>query len=110
MAGYVTNLPLDGTAAMKPFPNADNTHPRIIAFPSRNRPQLHDEKNAHDVSSVSARVSSWLRGCLLSSEMYCSLLREDARGVAYKLFSKHNLGTLMLVSFVVAVLSIAYGA
>ena len=110
MAGYATNLPLDGTAAMKPITNTGYAHPRIISFPSTNRPQSYSEKKGRGLCSMSTRVSSKLRNCLLSSEMYCSLMREDARGVAYKLFSKHNIGALMLVSFLVAVFSIAYGA
>ena len=110
MAGYATNFPYDGTAAMKPVPGAGHATPKIIAFPSKGNSQHRRENASTSSLGLCERFLAWVRNCLFGSEMFCSLAREDARGVAYKLFSKANVGAMAIAGFVVAALSIAYGA
>ena len=110
MAGYATNFPFDGTAAMKPIGKVGTANAKIIAFPTETGERSYRENDARGFKALRNRVFAWVRSCLLASEMFCSLKWEDARGVAYKLFSNANIGALAFASFVVAVLSIAYGA
>ena len=51
-----------------------------------------------------------IRHCLETSEMYCSLMLEDARGVAYRLFSKSTVSAFAIACFAVAAASIAFQA
>lgn len=110
MAGYATNFFNDGTAAMKPVTNAGHARPNIIALPSDARFQSDHCGTRQGSVSLRKRISSWARGSLLASEMFCSLKLEDARGVSFQLFSTANVGALVFACFVIAVLSIAYGA
>lgn len=110
MAGYATKFLYDGTAAMKPVPDARHATPRIIAFPAKDYTQHRRANEAAGIGGLRERLFAWTRNCLLASEMFCSLAHEDARGVAYLLFSKANITALVLASFIVAAVSIAYGA
>ena len=110
MAGYATKFPYDGTAAMKPVPDARHATSKIIAFPSKDTARHRPVNKASGFDGLRERLFSWTRNCLHASEMFCSLAREDARGVAYMLFSKANVSALAIAGFIVAALSIAYGA
>ncbi|MBR0404288.1 MAG: hypothetical protein IJI68_03655 [Eggerthellaceae bacterium] len=110
MAGYATNFPYDGTAAMKPVPGAGHATPKIIAFPSKGNSRNRRGNVSPESLGLRECFLAWMRNCLFGSEMFCSLVREDARGVAYKLFSNANIATLAIIGFVVAALSIVYGA
>lgn len=110
MAGYATKFPYDGTAAMKPVPDARHETTRIIAFPAKNNAPHFTGNSSSGFGGLRERIYAWMRNCLLGSEMFCSLAREDARGVAYMIFSKANISALAIVGFIVAALSIAYGA
>ena len=110
MAGYATKFPYDGTAAMKPVPDARHATSNIIAFPLQDASQHRRGNRASGFGGLRERILAWTRNWLLASEMFCSLAREDARGVAYMLFSKANVSALAIAGFIVAALSIAYGA
>lgn len=110
MAGYTTNFFNDGTAAMKPVTNVGHVSPKVIVFPDYASTKGNRSETRRGSLTLRERISSWIRDSLLASEMFCSLKLEDARGVSFQLFSKANVGVLAFACFVIATLSIAYGA
>ena len=104
-------FPVDGTAALSASIQPKNAHTaRIIEFSvqaQNNRDGLrNDETNPKATDTFMTRI----RTLVLASEMYCSLVLEDARGVAYNLFSKKAISALAAACFVVATFAIAFGA
>jgi len=106
----IMDCSVDGTVALKPVV-AERTHTaRIIEFPSRNAETAGHintyDQNPSQLQAIRNRVT----GVLYASEMYCSLVFEDARGVLYDMFSRNDVRILSVASCAVAVLSIAFGA
>ncbi len=105
---------VDGTAALKM--DASSAAPKtahIIAFPriaETTTPANRREGLSTKVRRAFESLHNAVRRVLESSEMYCSLKFEDFRGVAYGVFSKANIKTLTVLSSIVAVLAIAFGA
>ena len=125
MNGNAAQIFIDGTSALNSNVwQVGNKQSRIITFPrrgyeaerisrtrseeeraSRNRAQEHAVRNnrTHGILNSLTRI-------LNASEMFCSLMREDARGVLYNVFSRRSVWTLAAASFVVAVMAIGFGA
>ena len=125
MNGSTAEIFIDGTSALKKTVwQAQNNQPRIIPFPRRECATEHLSCTRSEETAASrnrtknraARISrthgvlNCLSRILNASEMFCSLKREDARGVLYNVFSRWNIWTLAAASFVVAVMALGFGA
>ena len=101
----------DGTAALKLESAAPCTSsPSFVAFRGSNRHMSSNDAHGAQPLPSSHGLKSFAQGVLERSEMFCSLVLEDFRGVSYNMLTSSNITTLSVASAVVAILAIAIGA
>ena len=111
MGKSMTKFYVDGTAALKPkrySQSLDNG--TFVAFKGssqHNRTRL--QRNQAE-SGSDPRAKSILQDVLERSEMACSLLIEDVKGVSYGLFTPSNIASISTACAIIAIISIAIGA
>lgn len=106
-----TKFFVDGTAALK----VDRTRayaesPSFVAFRGSSKHSANRPSAYQRVSGSGNRLVDTVVDVFERSEMACSLMLEDVKGVPYGVLSKANIATLSIACGVVATLSIIFGA
>ena len=118
MSKKMADFYVDGTAALK-VEYADNktSAPSFTAFDcSYNRRSQQPPAPCPRPEGARARrtrkrsFKDSARSVFERSEMACSLLFEDVRGVPYHAFSKANIATLSVATSAIAIVSLVLGA
>ena len=111
MGKSMTKFYVDGTAALKPKRYSQSLDSgTFVAFKGssqHNRTRL--QRNQAE-SGSDPRAKSILQDVLERSEMACSLLTEDVKGVSYGLFTPSNIASISTACAIIAIISIAIGA
>lgn len=112
MGKSMTKFYVDGTAALKPKRHSQSLdNSTFVAFKGSSR---HDrtrlQRNQAAKPASAPHAKTVLQDVLERSEMACSLLTEDVKGVSYGLFTSGNIASISTACAIIAILSIAFGA
>ena len=102
---YRTN----GTAALKPSYSTQSAHSTSFMAFAGKRPSSHAVSTRLE-TKPQRRFSDVVVDILQRSEMVCSLLFEDVKGVPYRMLSRSDIATLTSASAALAVVAIVLGS
>ena len=101
---------IDGTSALKVDHCPQRTQTAtIIDFPGI-RQRTHSRRDRMPASTPIGVAKARMRGILETSEMYCSLKFEDARGFQYNRFNAKGIAFLSSATALIAIVAIVAGA
>ena len=107
---------INGTSALKPV-HQQGESPRVQSSSFAAKPGgavrsnvRYQPRSASQPKSTNKRLFDIAKDIFERSEMACSLLLEDHRGVPYGAFSHLNIATLSIASTAIAIVSIAVGS
>ena len=111
MGKSMTKFYVDGTAALKPKRYSQSLDDSsFVAFRGSSQ-HSHMRPQRNQVKSGSApHAKSILQDVLERSEMACSLLTEDVKGVSYGRLTSGNIVSISTACAIIAIISIAFGA